>query len=166
MKQKKREKRRILKVRPFNMANFSGGSGYLVFSLIYQAFAILPASLIIWFLTLVKLPKNEDGSKDLYKAGKRFYAVAIPFSIVLIIIATVLAFSFNYGTFLEYWFEVIFISLVPSLCTFFILRHFHKKVVLGESTLASILISLVLIIIVLVLAFAFSVAVDSIVSYS
>lgn len=38
-----KEKRRILKIRPFNMANFSGGSGYLVFSIIYQAMAVLPA---------------------------------------------------------------------------------------------------------------------------
>lgn len=147
---KKDEKRRIIKVRPFNMANFSGGSGYLIFSLIYQAFAILPAALIIWAISLIKLPKNEDGETDVYRAGKRFYAVAIPFSVILIVIAAVLAVITNYGTFLEYWFEIFIITFAPTLCAFFIIRHFHLRVVSGAKVLPSILISLGLIVAALI----------------
>lgn len=31
-----KEKKKILKVRPFNMANYSGGSGYLIFSIFFS----------------------------------------------------------------------------------------------------------------------------------
>ena len=101
------DKSKILKIRPFNMANFSGGSGYLVFSLIYQAMAIIPAMIIIWFFSLIKLPKNETGEIEQAKAGKHFYYISVPVSVILIIIATVFAFVSNYGTFTEYWFEII-----------------------------------------------------------
>lgn len=53
----RKEKSKILKIRPFNMADFSGGSGYLVFSLLYQAMAIFPAMVLIWAGSLIKLPK-------------------------------------------------------------------------------------------------------------
>lgn len=67
----KKEKRRILKVRPFNMANFSGGSGYLVFSLIYQAMAILPAMIIIWATSLISLKKNKKKKILIQKGSKK-----------------------------------------------------------------------------------------------
>lgn len=97
----RKEKSKILKIRPFNMANFSGGSGYLVFSLLYQAMAIFPAMVLIWAGSLIKLPKNDDGETVKERAGKRFYCVSVPFTVVLIIFAAVLAFITNYGTFLN-----------------------------------------------------------------
>lgn len=132
------------------MANFSGGSGYLVFSVIYQAAAILPAMILIWFASLIKLPKNVIDEIDEEKAGKRFYFVSVPVSVILIIIATVLAFVTNYGTFSEYWFEVILIALLPTISTFFILRKCHKEVINGKKTITMILISFISVIFVLV----------------
>lgn len=149
------EKRKIIKVRPFNMANFSGGSGYLVFSLIYQLFALIPATLIIWLVSLVRLPKDENGETDRKRAGKRFYAVSIPFSVILIVVASVFAFENNYGTFAEYWLEVIIISLVPTLGAFFILRRCHREIVNGGNTAVMIFISLAGIIGVVALVFFF-----------
>lgn len=137
----KKEKNKILKVRPFNMANFSGGSGYLVFSVLYQAVAIFPAMVLIWFASLIKLPKNDAGEIDKERAGKRFYFISIPISVILIIIATVFAFTMNYGTFFEYWFEVILVVLVPTVSTFFILKICHRAVVGGIKAIKMILVS-------------------------
>lgn len=139
----KKEKNKILKVRPFNMANFSGGSGYLVFSVLYQTAAILPGMVFIWLASLIKLSKNEAGETDEGKACKRFYFVSVPVSVVLILIAAVLAFSFNYGTFQEYWFEIILIVLAPSVSAFFILKKCHKEIINGRSTWKMILASFV-----------------------
>ncbi len=147
------EKGRILKVRPFNMANFSGGSGYLVFSLIYQAMAILPAMIIIWFFSLIRLPKNDTGEIEQAKAGKRFYYISVPISVILIIIATVFAFVSNYGTFLEYGFEVILIALVPTVSAFFIIRKCHQKVVGGSNAFKMILVSFIGVFAVLAVTF-------------
>lgn len=146
-----KEKRKILKVRPFNMANFSGGSGYLVFSVIYQAMAIFPAMVIIWLASLIKLPKDYAfDAVDTDKAAKRYYAVSIPMCILLIGIGIFLAFDFNYSTFLEYGIEVLFVGITPTVCMFFIMRSCHRKIVAGESGTASmIVLSAVLMIAVL-----------------
>lgn len=146
-----REKRKILKVRPFNMANFSGGSGYLVFSVIYQALAILPAMVIIWLAALIKLPKNYAFDVvDIDKAAKRYYAVSIPMCIILIGIGIFLACDFNYGTFFEYGIEVLFVGITPAVCMFFIMRSCHRKIVAGDSSTASMIaLSVVLMVAVL-----------------
>lgn len=146
-----REKRKILKVRPFNMANFSGGSGYLVFSVIYQALAIFPAMVIIWLASLIKLPKHFGYDVvDTDKAAKRYYAVSIPMCIILIGIGIFLACYSNYGTFFEYGIEVLFVGITPALCMFFIMRSCHRKIVAGDSSMVSmIVLSVVLMVAVL-----------------
>ncbi len=147
-----KRKKKILKVRPFNMANFSGGSGYLVFSLIYQFYALLPATVLVWLLTLVKLPKDENGNIISNKASKRFDAVTIPLTIVFIIGAVIFAAysCYGYGDLLVYSPLIIFIGIAPALCSFFILRHFHSKVARGEiSTVKAILSSILIILIVI-----------------
>lgn len=146
-----KEKRKILKVRPFNMANFSGGSGYLVFSLIYQAVAILPAMIIIWFSSLLKLPKHYGYEViDTDKAAQRYYAVSIPICVVLIVIGIALACYSNYGTFREYWIEILFVGITPTVCLFFIMRFCHKKIVAdGKSVVSMVVLSLVLMVFVL-----------------
>lgn len=146
-----REKRKILKVRPFNMANFSGGSGYLVFSVIYQALAIFPAMVIIWLAALIKLPKDYSFDVvDTDKAAKRYYAVSIPMCIIIIGIGIFLACDFNYGTFFEYGIEVLFVGITPTVCMFFIMRSCHRKIVAGDSSTASMIaLSVVLMVAVL-----------------
>lgn len=146
-----REKRKILKVRPFNMANFSGGSGYLVFSVIYQALAIFPAMVIIWLASLIKLPKDYSFDVvDTDKAAKRYYAVSIPMCIILIGIGIFLACDFNYGTFFEYGIEALFVGITPAVCMFFIMRSCHRKIVAGDSSTASMIaLSVVLMVAVL-----------------
>lgn len=127
---KDKEKRKILKVRPFNMANFSGGSGYLVFSVIYQAMAILPAMIIIWFTSLIKLPKLENSDEfDYDKAVKRYNIISIPLCIIIAIFGVIMACIGNYGTFEEYWIEIFIIGLVPAICLYFIVRFCHRQII-------------------------------------
>ncbi|MCH5320673.1 MAG: hypothetical protein J1E36_02850 [Eubacterium sp.] len=162
---KKDEKRRIIKVRPFNMANFSGGSGYLVFSLIYQTFALLPGVLIVWFLTLIKLPKDENGNIIVDRACKRFYAVTIPIAVLFIIASVILAIycCAGYGDLSVYAVEIAFIGIAPTLCSFFVLRHFHSKIAHGEISVAgAIFASLGIIILIIIGVFAVSLTLNSI----
>lgn len=126
----KKEKKKILKIRPFNMANFSGGSGYLVFSIVYQAMAILPAMVIIWFASLIKLPRlDENDEIDCTRAAKRYKLIAIPLCIAIAAIGVIMACIGNYGTFSEYWIEIFIIGLVPSICLFFIVRSCHRQII-------------------------------------
>lgn len=164
---RKKEKMQILKVRPFNMANFSGGSGYLVFSLIYQAIAILPATLIIWFCTLFKLPKNEGGEINEQKAAKRYNAVMIPFSIIFVTASLVMAiyFTYGYGSLLTYAVEIAFVGIVPSICVFFIMRFWYRRIADGRASTASgILISIITIAVVFALIFAVTGIMDTIIT--
>lgn len=127
---KEKEKQRILKVRPFNMANFSGGSGYLVFSIVYQALAILPAMVIIWLASLIKLPKlDESGEIDCKKAVKRYNIVAVPLCVIIAIIGLIFAYVGNYGTFGEYWIEIFLVGLAPAICLYFIVRFCHRRII-------------------------------------
>lgn len=127
---KEKERKKILKIRPFNMANFSGGSGYLVFSVIYQIFAIFPAMIVIWLCSLIKLPKHKDTELiDSRLALKRYYAVSLPICILLVIMGLTFAILGNYGTFADYWFEILFIGLTPGVGLFFIMRYCHELIV-------------------------------------
>lgn len=135
-----KEKRKILRVRPFNMANFSGGSGYLVFSIIYQAMAMLPAMIIIWFASLIKLPKLENSDEfDCDKAVRRYNAVSIPLCIIIAIFGIIMACISNYGTFMEYWIEILFIGIVPAICLLFIIRYCHKQIIEHNAGIAKMI---------------------------
>lgn len=153
-----KEKKKILKVRPFNMANFSGGSGYLIFSLIYQL-ALLHAVLIVWLLSLVKLPKDDEGKLVESEARKRFRLVATPLFVVSTIVFLIVAVycCWGYGSLLIYGFEILFVGAVPSVCTFFILKKLDSDVISGSLTAkGAILISLGAVVGVLVATFLIS----------
>ncbi len=159
-----KNRKKILKVRPFNMANFSGGAGYLIFSIMYQL-ALLPAAFIIWFLTLIKLPKDADGNIIINKASKRFNMITIPFTVIFIIAMTAAAIysCYGYGSLLVFGIEIAFIGITPTLCSFFVLRHFHKEVVNGKMSISkAIFISLGLIISVLIGVLFISILMDSV----
>ncbi len=132
-----KEKRKILKVRPFNMANFSGGSGYLVFSIIYQAMAMLPAMIIIWLASLIKLPQLEDSNEiDSDRAVKRYNIISIPLCIIISIVGVIMAYTSNYGTFSEYWIEILIIGIVPAICLYFIVRFCHRQIIESNKGIA------------------------------
>ncbi len=162
---KEDEKCRIIKVRPFNMANFSGGSGYLLFSLIYQAFALLPGVLIVWLLTLIKLPRDENGDIIVERAAKRFYSVTIPVTVLFIIASVVFAIYCceGYGDLSVYAVEIAFIGIAPTLCSFYVLRHFHSKVACGRISVAeAVFASLGIIILIIIGVLAISLVLNSI----
>ncbi len=153
-----KEKKKILKVRPFNMANYSGGSGYLIFSVFFQI-ALLPATLIVWLLSLVKLPKDDEGKLVDSEARKRFRLVATPLFVVSTIVFLIVAVycCWGYGSLLIYGFEILFVGAVPSVCTFFILKKLDSDVISGSLTAkGAILISLGGVVGVLVATFLIS----------
>lgn len=153
-----KEKKKILKVRPFNMANYSGGSGYLIFSIFFQI-ALLPATLIVWLLSLVKLPKDDEGKLVESEARKRFRLVATPLFVVSTIVFLIVAVycCWGYGSLLIYGFEILFAGAVPSVCTFFILKKLDSDVISGSLTAkGAILISLGAVVGVLVATFLIS----------
>lgn len=147
-----KEKKKILKVRPFNMANYSGGSGYLIFSIFFQI-ALLPATLIVWLLSLVKLPKDDEGKLIESEARKRFRLVATPLFVVSTIVFLIVAVycCWGYGSILIYGFEILFAGAVPSVCIFFIMKRLDEAVISEELTVVkAILISVVAVVLVLV----------------
>ncbi len=153
-----KEKKKILKVRPFNMANYSGGSGYLIFSVFFQI-ALLPATIIVWLLSLVKLPKDDEGKLVESEARKRFRLVATPLFVVSTIVFLIVAVycCWGYGSLLIYGFEILFAGAVPSVCTFFILKKLDSDVISGSLTAkGAILISLGAVVGVLVATFLIS----------
>lgn len=153
-----KEKKKVLKMRPFNMANFSGGSGYLIFSIFFQI-ALLPATLIVWLLSLVKLPKDDEGKLVESEARKRFRLVATPLFVVSTIVFLIVAVycCWGYGSLLIYGFEILFAGAVPSVCTFFILKKLDSDVISGSLTAkGAILISLGAVVGVLVATFLIS----------
>lgn len=81
------KKGRILKIRPFNMANFSGGSGYLPVYYFLELFAMVPYYFLMVGLVAIK---NKDGqtSYDKGKLVKSLIRVVLPVMLVLAILWT------------------------------------------------------------------------------
>jgi hypothetical protein len=72
------KKGRILKIRPFNMANFSAGSGYLPVMYFLDLIALIPYYRIMVNLTA---KKNEDGLRPCERTElfKRLFKNILPF---------------------------------------------------------------------------------------
>lgn len=164
----KKEKRKILKVRPFNMANFSGGSGYLVFSLIYQAMAVLPAMIIIWATSLISLKKNKKKEDfDSKKAVKKYCAISIPVCIALAIVGLALGYYCldGYGELYYYFIVWIIVGITPSIGMFFIIKSCYKLVAEEKSDIpTAVFISAIMVIVLLAIVFGVSGALSTIIT--
>lgn len=168
----KKEKRKILKVRPFNMANFSGGSGYLVFSLLYQAMAILPAMIIIWVTSIISLKKNKKKEEfDSKNAAKIYCTISIPVCVVLAIVGLALGYYFleGYGELYVYFIEWVIIGALPAISMFFIIKSCYKMVAISDdksSVGSMVFLSVVLMLVVLMAVFFVSfLIIDPILTY-
>jgi len=79
-----KNQKRILRIRPFNMANFSGAGGYLPFIGIFGTFITFPATLLLW--TGFALPmKIKDGALDYSVLKRRLIGVLIILYILILL---------------------------------------------------------------------------------
>jgi len=77
-----RNKKKILQLRPFNMANFSGGSGYLLLYAMMGWMFTLPATLLLWVGMALPL-KTENGTLDYKILRRRLLRIALPICLVM-----------------------------------------------------------------------------------
>ena len=107
---KKREQ--ILRIRPFNMANFSSGS-YMLFWVSLNVVYSLPAVLLLWSGLAVSL-KNEDGKLNYSILKERLNKIILPICVlgsILTMLLCIIALS-SYSALLEIVFA-IFASIIP-----------------------------------------------------
>ncbi|MCL2048527.1 MAG: hypothetical protein FWG87_07345 [Defluviitaleaceae bacterium] len=106
---KKREQ--ILRIRPFNMANFSSGS-YMMFWVSLNVVYSLPAALLLWSGLAVSL-KNEDGKLNYSILKERLDKIVLPICVIASILTAILCIlSLSSFSALEVVFA-IFASIIP-----------------------------------------------------
>ena len=72
-----REREQLLRIRPFNMANFSGAGGYIPMLAMFGAFFSFPATFLLWTGLAVSL-KKEDGKLDYFILKRRLKRIVLP----------------------------------------------------------------------------------------
>jgi len=77
-----KRKEKILRIRPFNMANFSGGSGYLLMYAMLGWMLTLPATILLWAGMALPL-KTENGTLDYQILKIRLTRIALPICLVM-----------------------------------------------------------------------------------
>ena len=80
-----KRKERILRIRPFNMANFSGAGGYIPVFAMLGAFISFPATLLLW-LGMAYHVKNEDGSLNIALLKRRLAQILLPLGFLSLIL--------------------------------------------------------------------------------
>jgi len=117
-----KDQKKLLRLRPFNMANFSSGAGYLVFFAMFLSFIfILPASLLVWAGFAIPM-KLKDGKIDCQILIMRLNRVLLPICIVLF---GIIFFGLAINAVLEgisNLFLAIWISAFPTLGIYFAAR--------------------------------------------
>ena len=108
-----RKRKRILRIRPFNMANFSGGSGYMPLFALNEAIVFIPITVMIWTGMAAAL-KKEDGSLDYQRLKRRLTRILLPICAVLFALAFYLNFIGVYGNILAYFLATLWASAVPT----------------------------------------------------
>ena len=101
-----KNKAKLLGVRPFNMANFSSGSGYFIMSLFVSFIFTLPASLLLWGGMALPL-KTKDGTLDYQILKRRLIRIALP---ICLVVSLILIFALDY----------FFIWIIAAYCALFL----------------------------------------------
>ena len=70
----------LLRIRPFNMANFSGAGGYIPLMAMFGACFSFPATFFLWTGLVVSL-KNEDGKLNYSILKRRLNRIILPICI-------------------------------------------------------------------------------------
>jgi len=148
----KREK--ILRIRPFNMANFSGGSGYMPLFAMFGMILSFPAIFLLWAGMAIPLAK-EGGTLDYQILKRRLNRIVLPICLVLLVVFVCLIAPAVYGSFAAYFPASLWAAAVPTIgmyCSLF----FSAKLLAVKGKLSKgywLLLSLIFLALIAVIGF-------------
>ena len=123
---KKREK--LLRIRPFNMANFSSGAGYMSFFALMGAIFVIPLTFFIW-CGLAASIKRSTGEMDYVVLKRRANRIFLPITIGLFILGLLISipeifsyFGRNHTPGLGQWIAAIWIAAFPTVGMYGVVR--------------------------------------------
>jgi len=112
-----KKKDKLLRIRPFNMANFSGGSGYMPLFAMIGMIASFPGTLVLWLGMATSL-KTEDGTLDYQILKRRINRIVLPICLVLFVICVIvfvpMVLSYS-GNLFAYGLEILWCAAVPTI---------------------------------------------------
>jgi len=116
-------KEKLLRVRPFNMANFSGGAGYMPYFAMLAFLAAFPAALILW-TGLATTMTTDDGLLDYPILKRRLKRVLLPICLILFIAcSSLLVLTLDPSTYggrvQDYWLSMLWAAAVTTIGIFF-----------------------------------------------
>ena len=80
-----KEREQLLRIRPFNMANFSGAGGYIPLLAVFGVFYSFPATFFLWTGLAVSL-KKEDEKLNYFILKRRLQRIVLPICMVYTIL--------------------------------------------------------------------------------
>ena len=128
-----KRKKQLLRLRPFNMANFSSGSSMLEVVGILGLFTTLPATLMLWAgIALPMKPKEHELDYD--ELQGRNVGCALPICAVFFIVNVLLVYALDSGNLafsanniVVYILAIIFIAGFPTLGIYGIMHYSAKR---------------------------------------
>ena len=142
-------KEKILRIRPYNMANFSGGSGYMPLFAIFGAIAFIPAALVLWTGLAISM-ETENGTLDYQILKRRLNRILLPICIVLFVPWAIFLGTAVYGSIFAYGLAVLWCAAVPTLgiyCSIFLsakLLNGEGKLTKGKWLLCTLIFSVLI----------------------
>jgi len=125
----------ILRIRPCNMANFSGGYGYMPVWAIIGTLVSIPVLLLLWTGFAFSL-KKDDGTFDYPVLKRRLHHILLPICIVLFISWLILLLNTLYGSKLAYGIATLWGAAIPTIgiyCSiYFSARFLNAKGILSK----------------------------------
>jgi len=123
---------KILKVRPFNMANFSGGSAYLPLDLFFDLVLLIPYYMLMALIVMGRNKKGEDSDEayDNYKLNARLNKIVLPIISVMAILWIAASFYFikmDYNDFKSGLLLILICGVAPGVITYFSLKMVVTK---------------------------------------
>ena len=109
-----RKRERLLRIRPLNMANFSGGYGYMPVAAIFGFFASFAATFLLWAGMALPL-KKENGSLDYQILKRRLNHILLPICLVLFVPCVTFLATTLYGSILAYGLATIWAAAVLTI---------------------------------------------------
>jgi len=113
-----KEKEKLLRIRPFNMANFSGGYGYMPVYAIFGVLVSLPATLILWTGFAISMKKGI-GIIDFQILKRRLNRILLPICLVLFIPWAIFLATTLYGNIWAYGLATIWAAAIPTIGIYF-----------------------------------------------
>ena len=122
-------KEKLLRIRPFNMANFSGTVGYMPIYALFAMIASFPATFFVWAGIAGSL-KKEDGSMEYQILKRRLNRILLPICIIAFVLCFI-PFSFNVldygGSLAAYWPAIAWGAGVPTVGIYCVLLFTARR---------------------------------------